>query len=144
MAGQWAGLSDESSGADGPMRYLVHRDAQSHIDGIANYRLPWSPQVEDTRNLVVEAFQAASPDAYRAMWMLLADFDLTRKIVAPARPADEPLRWMLRNPRAMRITRQSDNLWLRVLDLPRALQARSYESTADLTVAIGRGEYRAA
>jgi predicted acetyltransferase len=70
------------------------------------------------------------------MWMLLADFDLTRKIVAPARPADEPLRWMLRNPRAMRITRQSDNLWLRILDLPRALEARSYESTADLTFAI--------
>jgi hypothetical protein len=136
MAGQWAGLSDEASGPDGPMRYLVHHNPQSQIDGIANYRLPWSPHVEDVGTLVVEAFQAASADAYRALWMLLADFDLTRKIVAAARPADEPLRWMLRNPRAMRITRQSDNLWLRILDLPRALEARSYESTADLTIAI--------
>jgi predicted acetyltransferase len=136
MAGQWAGLSDEASDPAGPMRYLVHRNSRSHIDGIANYRLPWSPHVEDVGTLVVEAFQAASPDAYRAMWMLLADFDLTRKVVAPARPADEPLRWMLRNPRAMRITGQSDNLWLRILDLPRALETRSYESAVDLTIAI--------
>jgi len=134
--GHWAGLSDEASGTAGPMRYLVHRTPQGHIDGIANYRLPWSPHIEDTGTLVVEAFQALSPDAYRAMWKLLADFDLTRKIVAPSRPADEPLRWMLRNPRAMRITRQSDNLWLRILDLPRALATRSYESTVDLTIAI--------
>jgi Sterol carrier protein domain len=33
-------------------------------------------------------------------------------------------------------SRQSDNLWLRILDLPSALQARSYESAADLTIAI--------
>jgi hypothetical protein len=29
------------------------------------------------------------------MWQLLLDFDLTRKVVAAARPSDEPLRWML-------------------------------------------------
>jgi predicted acetyltransferase len=136
QADQWAGLSDHASGPAGPMRYLVHRNSEGYIDGIANYRLPWSPHVEEVGTLVVEAFQATSPDAYRAMWMLLADFDLTRKIVAASRPADEPLRWMLRSPRAMRITRQSDNLWLRILDLPRALEARSYQSTVDLIIAI--------
>jgi predicted acetyltransferase len=134
--GRVGGLSDEASGTAGPVRYLVHRDPQGRTDGIANYRLPWSPSVENIGTLVVEDFQALSPDAYRAMWMLLTDFDLTRKIVAPSRPADEPLRWMLRNPRAMRITRQSDNLWLRILDLPRALEARSYDCAVDLTIAI--------
>jgi predicted acetyltransferase len=43
---------------------------------------------------------------------------------------------MLRNPRAMRVTRQSDNLWIRVLDLRAALQARVYECDAELTIAI--------
>jgi predicted acetyltransferase len=136
QAGHWAGLSDRADGPAGPVRYLVHRNRQGHIDGIANYRLPWSPHVQDAGTLVVESIQAASPDAYRAMWMLLADFDLTRRIVAPARPTDEPLRWMLRNPRAMRITRQSDNLWLRILDLPSALEARRYETAVSLTLAI--------
>jgi predicted acetyltransferase len=136
QADEWAALSDEPSGPAGAMRYLVHRNPEGYPDGVANYRLPWSPRVEEVGTLVVEAFQAASPDAYRAMWMLLTDFDLTRKIVAASRPADEPLRWMLRSPRAMRITRQSDNLWLRILDLPSALEARSYDSTADLIIAI--------
>lgn len=133
---QWAGLTDDAAGADGPTRYLVHRDQEGKLDGVANFRLPWSPLLEHTGTLVVDGLQALTPDAYRAMWMLLADFDLTRKVVAPSRPTDEPLRWLLRNPRAMRITRQSDNLWLRILDLPSALTARAYETTAELTIAI--------
>lgn len=133
---RWDGLSDEAAGTDGPTRYLIHRDADGNLAGVANFRLPWSPVLEHTGTLVVDGFQAVTPDAYRAMWMLLTDFDLTRKIVAPSRPVDEPLRWMLRDPRAMRITRQSDNLWLRILDLPGALTARAYGTTAELTFAI--------
>lgn len=134
--GQWAGLTDEAAGTDGPMRYLLHRDLAGNPDGIANFRLPWSPTVEHTGTLVVEGLRALGPDAYRALWMLLTDFDLTRTVVAPTRPADEPLRWMLRNPRALRVTRQSDNLWLRILDLPAALTARSYEYAAELTIGV--------
>ena len=132
---QWDRLSDEPQGTAGPLRYLVHRDERGEIDGVANFRLPWLPAVEDTGTLVVEALQAATPWAYRAMWQLLLDFDLTRKVVAVSRPGDEPLRWMLQNPRAMRITRQSDNLWMRLLHVPRALEARTYDVPG--TVAIG-------
>ncbi|MEU7868976.1 GNAT family N-acetyltransferase [Dactylosporangium sp. NPDC049140] len=134
--GRWDGLTDEPAGTFGPMRYLVHRDGSGAADGIAQYRLPYATRVEDTGTLVVEALEAATPDAYRALWALLTDFDLTRRIVAPARPADEPLRWMLRNPRAMRVTRQSDSLWLRILDLPRAVPARAYEAAATLVVEV--------
>lgn len=133
---QWSGLTDEATDHAGPMRYVVHRDPQGDIDGIANYRLPWSAHAENAGILVVEAFQASNADAYRALWTLLIDFDLTRVTIAPGRPADESLRWMLHNPRAMRITRHSDNLWLRILDLPRALEARSYDTTTSLTFAI--------
>ncbi|MFD0783885.1 hypothetical protein ACFQZ8_08155 [Micromonospora azadirachtae] len=75
-------LSDEAAGTDGPMRYLLHRDVDGNLDGVANFRLPWSPLPEHAGTLVVEALQASIPDAYRAMWMLLTDFDLTQKIVA--------------------------------------------------------------
>ena len=124
---QWARLSDSPDGTAGPLRYLVHRDSHGTIEGIANFRLPWSPLIEHTGTLIVEGFHAVTSDAYRAMWQLLLDFDLTRKVVAPGRPGDEPLRWMLQNPRALRITRQSDNLWMRLLDVPRALESRTYD-----------------
>jgi predicted acetyltransferase len=133
---QWNPLSDAPSGTAGPLRYLIHRQDDGTVDGVANYRLPWSPVLEETGTLVVENLCAATPDAYRAMWQLFLDFDLTRKIVAPTRPGDEPLRWMLRNPRAMRVTRQSDNLWLRILNVAQALEARAYDVAGTLTIGI--------
>ncbi len=136
QADQWADLTDEPYGTAGPMRYLVHRDPAGDIDGIAHFRTPWSARIEETGTLVVEALEALTADAYRALWALLTDIDLTRTIVAPGRPLDEPLRWLLRNPRAMRITRQSDSLWLRLLDVPAALQERTYDTPVDLVIAV--------
>lgn len=136
QADQWAGLSDTAHGADGPMRFLVHRNKAGEADGITNFRLPWSPDLEGTGTLAVESMCAISMEAERMMWRLLLNFDLTRKIVAASRPSDEPLRWMLKNPRAMRVTRQSDNLWLRLLDVPAALEVRGYEATDSLCFRI--------
>jgi predicted acetyltransferase len=134
--GQWDRLSDDDHGTAGPLRYLVHRDDKGAPDGVANFRLPWLPALDDTGTLVVEGLQATSPDPYRAMWQLLLDFDLTRKVVAVTRPGDEPLRWMLNNPRAMRVTRQSDNLWMRLLDVPRALESRTYNADGPIVMRI--------
>ncbi|HEY9439061.1 MAG TPA: GNAT family N-acetyltransferase [Streptomyces sp.] len=136
LPGHWDGLSDDPDGTNGPMRYLVHRDQRGTVDGIANFLLPWSPTAENAGTLVVQALEATNPIAYRALWGVLTDFDLTKTIVAPGRPRDEPLRWMLANPRAMRVTRQSDNLWARLLDVPAALTRRSYDIPGELTFTI--------
>lgn len=138
--GRWNGLSDTASGTDSPLRYLVHRDSTGTVDGIANFKLPWSRTVDDVGTLVVEALEATNPSAYRALWHLLLDFDLTRKVVAHSRPRDEPLRQMLRNPRAMRITRQSDNLWMRILDVPAALAARTYSTPDTIAFSVQTDE----
>lgn len=141
--GRWDGLSDGADDTNGPLRFLVHRDQHGDVDGIANFRLPWSPTAANAGRLVVEALEATNPVAYRALWSVLVDFDLTRTIVAPGRPRDEPLRWMLANPRAMRITRQSDNLWARLLDVPspwhngRTTQQGSWRSPS-MTTACAR------
>ncbi len=103
---------------------------------MANFKLPWSPVIEHVGTLVVEALEATTPQAYRALWGLLLDFDLTRTVVAPGRPRDEPLRWMLANPRAMRITRQSDNLWARIVDVTQTLERRTYASHGDVIFTI--------
>lgn len=132
----WDRLTDASTGTDGPLRYLIHRGPDGVVDGIAHYRLPWSRTAEQAGSLVVEALEATNPAAYRALWTLLLDFDLTRTVIAPARPRDEPLRWMLANPRAMRVTRQSDNLWARILDVGQALEGRAYEVPGEITIGI--------
>lgn len=132
----WAQLSDASTGTDGPLRYLLHRDESGRPDGIANYRIPWGPGPDDVGTVAVEALEALDPDAYAALWGLLVDLDLTRRVVAAPRPVDEPLRWLLRNPRALRVTRCTDNLWLRLLDVAAALRARTFPVEAELVFEV--------
>jgi predicted acetyltransferase len=149
LPGKWDGLASDGLPADGsgPAHHLVHRDAAGEVDGAAIFRLPWSPDPEWAGELRVEAFEALTPDAYRAVWGLLLDFDLTKRVVAARRPVDEPLRWMLTNPRALKLTRTRDNLWLRILDVPAALEARTYAATDSLVVEVadelyGGGRWR--
>jgi len=75
------------------------------------------------------------------LWGLLLDFDLTKRVVAARRPVDEPLRWMLTNPRALKLTRTRDNLWLRILDVRRALEARTYATTDALVLDVADDLY---
>jgi predicted acetyltransferase len=134
--GAWDGMTDEADGTDGPLRFIVHRDSGGSVDGLATFRLPWAPRLKDTGVLRVESLEAITPAAYRGLWALLLDFDLTRRVVAAPRPQDEPLRWMLTDPHALRVTRQSDNLWIRLLDVAAALRTRGYDADGTISIAI--------
>jgi predicted acetyltransferase len=138
LPGHWNGLEANALPADGsgPAHHLVHRNAAGEVDGAAVFRLPWSPDPTLAGALQVEAFEALNLDAYRALWSLLTDFDLTNRVVAARRPTAEPLRWMLANHRAMRVTRARDNLWLRILDVQAALEARAYAVPGSIVLEI--------
>ncbi|MFD7160871.1 GNAT family N-acetyltransferase [Kribbella sp. NPDC059898] len=141
LPGKWDGLDGLPADGSGPAHHLVHRDVSGAVDGAAIFRLPWSPDPAQAGVLRVEAFEALTADAYRALWGLLLDFDLTKRVVAARRPVDEPLRWMLTNPRALKLTRTRDNLWLRILDVPAALEARTYAASAALVLAVESGRW---
>jgi predicted acetyltransferase len=51
-------------------------------------------------------------------------------------PVDETLRWQLAEPRRLRVTRHGDFLWVRLLDIPRALAARDYGTAVDVVLAV--------
>ncbi|GAA3146618.1 putative acetyltransferase [Kribbella aluminosa] len=136
LPGKWDGLGGLPADGSGLAHHLLHRDATGAVDGAAIFRLPWSPDPAQAGVLQVEALEALTVDAYRALWGLLLDFDLTKRVVAARRPVDEPLRWMLTNPRALKLTRTRDNLWLRILDVPAALEARTYAATDALVLEV--------
>jgi predicted acetyltransferase len=53
------------------------------------------------------------------------------------RPTDEPLPWLLHNPRAaLPKTQLADLLWLRPLDVPATLAARRYAAPARLVLEV--------
>lgn len=149
LPGKWSRLDTAGDPADGTgqAHHVLHRNCSGEVDGAAIFRLPWSADPARAGELQVSAFEALDDAAYRAVWGLLTDFDLTNRVVAARRPVDEPLRWMLLNSRGPKITRTRDNLWLRILDVPGALQHRSYAATDVLVVDVkddmfGSGRWR--
>ena len=72
---------------------------------------------------------AATDEAYRALWAYLMSIDLVSEIVLPGRPVDEPVRWLMRDGRALEQIHTGDAVWLRLLDVPAALSARRYGVT---------------
>jgi predicted acetyltransferase len=84
---------------------------------------------------VVEVM-ASGPGAYAALWEYLLNLDLIDTIAFSRGRVDEPLRWLLADPRRFTVTALGDYLWLRLLDVPRALAAREYGASGELVLEV--------
>jgi predicted acetyltransferase len=113
-------------------RFVLHYGPDSSADGAAIYRY----DLAGSGTVQVDWFEATSTDAYTALWMLLADLDLTKRVVAAKRPVDEPLRWQLADTRALRVSRTADDLWIRLVDVGGALAARTYLAAGSLVLEV--------
>jgi predicted acetyltransferase len=94
----------------------------------------------------VDEFVAASEAAYRDLWAYLGALDVIEEIALPNRPVDEPVRWLLPNGRALQPTGTFDFVWVRLLDVPAALSARSYATPGEIVLEVlddGLGGYGA-
>ncbi len=120
--------------------WLVHYDR----DGVADGYVVYDPKEEWVHNrprisLSVVELITASDVAYRDLWRFLASIDWVTTIKAGPRPVDEPLRHLLVDGRAAVSTDHSDHMWVRLLDLPAALSARTYEAPVDLVLDVVDG-----
>jgi predicted acetyltransferase len=96
--------------ADGYALYAVRADRDE--DGPAG-------------EVTIRELVAATPAARALLWGFLLDQDLTRKVTWSLAPTDEPLWVMLTDPDAVRLVLHA-SLWVRLVDVPAALRARSY------------------
>jgi predicted acetyltransferase len=106
--------------------YCVCESSDGTLDGYAAYR--FEPNWDNDPNATVHVTDlvTVSAEARAVLWRYLLDVDLVETIKAWVVPVDEPLRWLLRESRRMRVTRLGDSLWVRVLDARAALSARTY------------------
>lgn len=96
-------------------------------------------------SLTVSLLLAATDEAYAGLWRFLLSMDLIGTVRATELSVDEPLWWMIADQRAATIT-VTDHHYVRILDVPAALEARRYEApgvvvldvTDDLGFAAGR------
>jgi predicted acetyltransferase len=112
--------------------YCVYETPDGRLDGYAAYRteMRWDNGAQGTVH--VRDLVTLTPAARAVLWRYLLDVDLTETLSAWVVPLDEPLRWLLAESRRMRVTRLGESLWLRVLDAPAALTARTYAAPGRL------------
>lgn len=105
-----------------------------HRDGYVLYRL----HGDGPRVVRVGELTAATPEAHAALWRALLGLDLMEKVTTWTHPGDA-LPYLLTNPRLARVTSSADDLWLRIMDIPAALQARQYSSDLDTVLEVADG-----
>lgn len=111
----------------GPQPNWVLHDGPDGPDGLLAWKVTRDFELDGTLGaLEVSDFVTATDEAYRDLWGYLSGIDVIDEISLPARPVDEPIRWQLKDGRALKHTGTGDLLWLRLLDVPAALSLRGY------------------
>jgi predicted acetyltransferase len=114
---------------------VVHRDGSSSVDGYARYHVDEKWEQRQPRNgLVVDELHALTDDAYAGLWRYLVSLDWVATIKAERRYPGERLPWLLTNARAAAISDVGDGLWVKLIDVPVALEARAYEREGSLVI----------
>jgi predicted acetyltransferase len=112
--------------------YCVYESGDGTLDGYAAYRFDARWENGPKGTLHVTDLVTTTPAARAVLWRYLLDVDLVETIKAWVVPVDEPLRWLLADSRRMEVTRLGESLWVRVLDAPAALSARTYAAAGRL------------
>jgi predicted acetyltransferase len=116
---------------------VIYETPGGVVDGWVSYRIESHWDAGIAGNVVrVRELQALTPAARAALWRFCLDLDLASSLQLRARPLDEPLRWLLADPRRLRVTEIADDLWVRLLDLPAALEARRYATEDRLVLEV--------
>jgi predicted acetyltransferase len=117
-------------------RYFAVLDLNGADEAYARYRVKddWQEGVTASTLRVIEAV-ATSPVAHRELWRYLFGVDLVHKIESWLLPVDNPLFLLVTEPRRLR-PRPGDGLWLRIVDVQRALSARTYAADGALSLEL--------
>ncbi|MEU6199393.1 GNAT family N-acetyltransferase [Streptomyces sp. NPDC047061] len=117
--------------------FAVYRSAAGEVEGIASYESDDNWQGKQPYNTAeVHWLLGTTPAAERALWHYLCSIDWITRVKTGWRSPDDLLPHYLPDPRAARVTNQADWLWVRILDVVRALEARTYDRAGSLVLEV--------
>jgi predicted acetyltransferase len=133
-------LSDPEWGRQGGgemARALLEIDGRPA--GYALYRLHLKARrgVPHGFTSVIEAV-GESPEATRGIWRFLLDIDWMQRVRAGLLPLDHELLLLLREPRRLTFNHR-DGLWVRIVDVEAALNARAWRPGEPVTIEVVDG-----
>jgi predicted acetyltransferase len=129
----------ENSGTPKEERFFAaYRSAAGEIEGMAAYTADenWGDAKQPLNTLTVDWLTTLNPAAERALWHFLCSIDWITTVRTGYRAPDDLLPDLLPDPRAARLVTHADFMWVRVLDVPRALEARTYTSPGTLVLDV--------
>lgn len=129
-------LSESKRGSATRYRYAVHHDAEGEADGYAVFRSkPSWPATGPDYTLALDELVAATPEAHATLWREFLDLDLVTSVSIRLAALDDPVTSLLVNPRGV-LTDVRDGLWVRLVDLDRAVAQRRYAAPCELVLDV--------
>ncbi|WP_329047473.1 GNAT family N-acetyltransferase [Amycolatopsis sp. NBC_01488] len=131
----WRLYENHARRATQPVRAIVHHGPDGP-DGFATYFVDGLQAHPWTKNLQLVDMFAGTSAAFAGLWRFLLGVDLVDRIVAEARPLDEPIELLLDDHRRSTVDRIGDEHWVRLVDVPKALAAREYGHAEPVVVEV--------
>ncbi|MFG2462985.1 GNAT family N-acetyltransferase [Streptomyces sp. NPDC048523] len=126
----WALRAGQPPISPAPRYVAVHRDVDGVPDGYASY------SIDDSRTLTVDETITADDAVFTALARFVLGHDLVSQVVFHHVPPQHPLRLQLADYRAGQVSGDMDWLWVRLLDVPRALTARGWFTDGELVLDV--------
>ncbi len=109
------------------------------LDGIAGYvqyraKSDWEDS-HGAGTISVKDLFGTTPESWAGLWSYVLNHDLMAEVTAQRRSGQDPLFDFLAGPRRVKAQRL-DNLWVRIMDVPRALEGRSYSAPVDVVFEV--------
>lgn len=119
----------------GVKRAVQYADASGEVRGVALYTVKENHDDFTKATADLQYLLAENADAYAALWRFFVELDLVGELNASELSVDEPLLWMISDQRAARVT-VTDHQYVRILDVPAALEARRYGAPGRLRLEV--------
>lgn len=129
--------TSDRRGGRSALRIAVSSAADGRTTGYVVFRVEGKYESGHSQDIVhvVDLF-GSTPGSWSALWSLVLGLDLATRVQGRVRPVDDPLFEFLTGIRRVERT-LTDTVWVRVLDVERALTSRTYGQPGALTIAIG-------
>jgi predicted acetyltransferase len=117
-------------------RAVLFENPDGVVEGYTRFRIrpDWDDNGPKQEVDVVEVV-AATPAAYAELYRFLLRIDLARTLVQGLASVEEPLLHLIDEPRRLG-GKVGDGLWVRIVDLPRALTSRRYAAPVDVVFEV--------
>ena len=114
---------------------MLHEDTDGAADGFLIYEISgdWSTGINRKRLRVARLHHARLRRRAPRCGSSRSPSTSWRRSRASSSPVDDPLRFLLADVRRLRVDAVNDGLWVQIIDVERALEARRY-STSDRVV----------